>query len=82
MFSMIGQITFDPECIGKEMPAVVLVGKLSWHDTPPEVQFALLMDYHFRYEKWPDHPEKIWAVTRPVIDREKYPNWPKPESTD
>jgi len=76
-----GQITFDPECVGKTMPSVVLVGELHWPEAGGDtIEFRLLMDYHFCYAKrTADGYESIWAVSRPVADRAKYPNWPKPE---
>jgi hypothetical protein len=75
-----GEITFDPDAVGKPLDALVLVGRLSLEDGGPI--FELLMDYHVCYRKREsDGYESLWIVSRPVADRAKYPNWPKPEPT-
>ena len=76
---MRGEITWHPEAIGKQpIGAVALLGNFV---TEGGVTiFEMLCDYHVCYEKRAsDGYEKVWLVSRPVTDRAKYPNWPKPE---
>lgn len=74
-----GEITFDPEAVGKPvLGGVILCGKIV-HDAGVPV-FELIFDYHVCYEKRAsDGHEKVWLVSRRVADREKFPNWPQPE---
>ena len=85
---MRGEITFDPDAVGKGFSSVMLVGKIMVDGGVPLLE--LLYDYHVCYAKRPVvlngalvpgevGQETLWMVSRPVAERAKYPNWPKPE---
>ena len=76
-----GSITADPECVGKRTGAMLLAGTLEV-SADGSVVFRLIGDYHLCYSNLPRTGEAVSLVFRHAADREKYPNWPKPEPSE
>jgi len=68
-----GVVSAEQGLDGKTPTPFVLVGTPEFRNGEL-VGFELAADYHFYRDR--DH---IVACSRPVTDREKYPNWPQPE---